>query len=181
MNWLRLWVTDIYSLFYIYRVFFFYNQKSLRIKDWINRSVNISSKKGLPSFDHCARVLCEMLIFGEAGDFILKIFFCLIFFLCLSLSLFSFPSALLLSRTSLPYILHCLVFYHKSSFFILYKFYWCIFRLTELFSSHFQSYVKPIHWSSIPIFYLLVIYVFQAIYLTHFYNFHFILYFSFLL
>ena len=80
-----------------------------------------------------------------------------------------------------PYILHCLVFYHKSSFFILCKFYWCIFRFTELFSSHFQSYVKPIYWSSIPIFYLLVIYVFQAIHLTHFYNSYFILYFSFLL
>ena len=125
--------------------------------------------------------LCEMLIFGEAGDFILKIFFCLIFFLCLSLFLFSLPSPLLLSGTSLPYILHCLVFYHKSSFFILCKFYWCIFRFTELFSSHFQSYVKPIYWSSIPIFYLLVIYVFQAIHLTHFYNSYFILYFSFLL
>ena len=129
----------------------------------------------MPSFDHCATAMWDVNIWGSCRLYSENIFLpCL---LSLSLFLFSFPSSLLLSGTSLPYLLHCLVFYHKSSFFILYIFYWCIFRFTELFSSHFQTYVKLIHWSSICILDFLVIYGFQAIHLTHFCNFHFILYF----
>ena len=48
--------------------------------------------------------LCEMLIFGEAGDFILKIFFCLIFFLSLFFSSLFLPPFSFLE-------LHCHIYY----------------------------------------------------------------------